>query len=131
MTKDNANRLKLGVAILCIALALGTLPSIYLIGSGNPVPVFENGRIVEIQNCESPTAENMLRCAGLICEKELYARSLLPPGVKIVEWNRQHHFSDDPDRSIHTAKYADQSKFRYAACEMSELRVVSANEIIH
>ena len=34
MTKDNANRLKLGVAILCIVLVLGTLPSIYLIGSG-------------------------------------------------------------------------------------------------
>ena len=34
MTKDNANRLKLVVAIVCIVLVLGTLPSIYLIGSG-------------------------------------------------------------------------------------------------
>jgi biotin transporter BioY len=34
MTKDNSNRLKLGVAILCIVLVLGTLPSIYLIGNG-------------------------------------------------------------------------------------------------
>jgi hypothetical protein len=33
MTKDIANQLKLGVAILCIVLMLGTLPSIYLIGS--------------------------------------------------------------------------------------------------
>ena len=34
MTQDNANRIKFGVAILCIVLVLGTLPSIYLIGSG-------------------------------------------------------------------------------------------------
>ena len=34
MTKDNANRPKLVVAIMCIVLVLGTLPSIYLIGSG-------------------------------------------------------------------------------------------------
>ena len=34
MTKDNANRLKLVAAIVCIVLVLGTLPSIYLIGSG-------------------------------------------------------------------------------------------------
>ena len=34
MTKDNASRLKLRAAILCIVLVLGTLPSIYLIGSG-------------------------------------------------------------------------------------------------
>ncbi|MDP2029902.1 MAG: hypothetical protein Q8K12_09735 [Thiobacillus sp.] len=34
MTKNDANRLKLGVAIVCIVLVLGTLPSIYLIGSG-------------------------------------------------------------------------------------------------
>ena len=34
MIKANARRLKLGLAILCIALSLGTLPSIYLIGIG-------------------------------------------------------------------------------------------------
>jgi len=34
MTKNHANRLKGGVAIMCIVLVAGTLPSIYLIGSG-------------------------------------------------------------------------------------------------
>ncbi len=34
MTKANLNRLKLGMAIVCIVSALGTLPSIYLISSG-------------------------------------------------------------------------------------------------
>ncbi len=34
MTQNGTNRLKLGIAIVCIVLALGTLPSIYLIGSG-------------------------------------------------------------------------------------------------
>jgi len=98
--------------------------------NSDPTPVFENGKIVEILNCSPPSDASRLRCLALICEKELHARGLLPPGAKVVRWTQSYNRSDNPTHTTHTAKYSDESTFRYAACEMTDLRIESTNEVI-
>jgi hypothetical protein len=98
--------------------------------NSDPIPVFAGGKIIEIQNCSPPSESNRLLCMTLICEKALYDRALLPPGANVVQWTKYYNRSDDPTRTTHTAKYADASTFRYAACEMRDLRVESAHEVI-
>ena len=113
-----------------IFLAIGAAASSGCTPSHEPTAVFENGKITEIRNCSPPSEAEKLACLRLVCEKTLYERSLLPTGTRVVQWTQSNNFSDDPARSTHMAKYAYESTFRYAACEMTGLEVVSANEVI-
>jgi len=93
-----------------------------------PIGVWQDGKIVAIQNCSPPREENISRCHALLCEKELYERKLLPPSAEILKSSHSESYSDAPGKSVHIFKYRAGSEFRYPACELQGNEVVRTEE---
>ena len=97
--------------------------------SDAPVSVVENGKIVEVRNCPSSNAKYKAECLLLACEKTLFDRGTIPAHARIVKTRSDFNMSDKPEHSVHTVKFPEQDKFRYATCEMEGIKVLSAHEL--
>jgi hypothetical protein len=112
-----------GGVVLLVAIAVGLW--ILSRGGDEPASVFENGVLIEIDNCDHPPQARIFRCAALFCEKALYDRKIVRANTSVLMPKHYVNFSDAPDRSVHFATWETDGRTNIAKCEMTRLNVVS------